>query len=118
MNKIDVVLDAVVDVIGHVRSIADSLQTVVDVLTENKSTVPVEPQIEKESKEKSSKAKKEIVKAYTLEDVHGILAEKSQAGFSANVKALITKFGADKLSEVDASRYAELVKEAEEIGNE
>lgn len=118
MNKIDVVLDAVVDVIGHVRGIADSLQTVAYVLAENKSTVGNETQLAKIPERAGTKPKKEKAKTYTLEDVRGILAEKSQAGFSADVKALITKFGADKLSEVDANNYAELVKEAEEIGNE
>ncbi len=39
MTKIDVILDAVIDVITHIRGIADSLQTVADVLQENKELV-------------------------------------------------------------------------------
>ena len=118
MDKIDIVLDAVVDVIGHVRGIADSLQTIADVLAENKSTITTGSQHAKIPEKTNTKPKKEKSKTYTLEEVRGILAEKSQAGFSADVKTLITKFGADRLSEIDANSYAELVKEAEEIGNE
>ena len=52
-------------------------------------------------------------KALTLEDVRGVLADKSRSGKTADVKALITSFGADKLSSVKASDYAELMKKAE-----
>lgn len=37
MSKLVVVLDSAIEVIGHVRGIADSLQTVVDVLSEEKN---------------------------------------------------------------------------------
>ena len=52
-------------------------------------------------------------KVLTLEDVRGVLADKSRNGKTAEVKALITSFGADKLSSVKASDYAELMKKAE-----
>ena len=53
--------------------------------------------------------------APSLEDVRHKLILAAQAGFSAEVKALITKYGADRLSEIDASHYATLLKEAESI---
>ena len=53
----------------------------------------------------------------TLEEIRALLADKSRSGHSAEVKALISKYGADKLSEVDPSRYPEMFKEAEAIGN-
>ena len=51
----------------------------------------------------------------SLEDVRHKLILAAQAGFSAEVKALITKYGADRLSAVDPSHYAALLKEAESI---
>lgn len=116
MNKIDVLLDAAVEVIGHVHGIADSLQTVVDVFRENKPRGIGEAQPAKLTEPASAKPKNE--KPYTLEDVRGILAEKSQSGYSSDVKTLIAKFGVGKLSEVDESKYADLVEMAEVIGNE
>ena len=49
----------------------------------------------------------------TLEEVRAVLAEKSVAGHRAEVQALIREFGADKLSAVDPSRYADLKAKAE-----
>lgn len=53
----------------------------------------------------------------TLEEIRALLADKSRNSHSAEVKALISKYGADKLSEVDPSKYPEMFKEAEAIGN-
>lgn len=52
-----------------------------------------------------------------LSEVRTVLAEKSRQGFTAEVKELLQKYGAEKLSGVDASRYAELLAEAEVLGN-
>ncbi len=52
----------------------------------------------------------------TLEEVRTVLAKLSVEGHSAAVKSLITKFGADKLSELAPEYYAALLKEAEKIG--
>ena len=52
----------------------------------------------------------------SLEDVRHKLILAAQAGFSAEVKALITKYGADRLSAVAPSHYAALLAEADAIG--
>ena len=49
----------------------------------------------------------------TLEEVRAVLAEKSVAGHRVEVQALIRECGADKLSAVDPSRYADLKAKAE-----
>lgn len=49
----------------------------------------------------------------TLEQVRAVLAEKSRSGHTAEVKELLTKYGADKLSEIDPSKYPELLADAE-----
>ena len=53
------------------------------------------------------------VKVLTLEDVRTVLAQKSVEGHTAVVQALIRKYGADKLSQVDPVHYADLLHEAE-----
>lgn len=55
-------------------------------------------------------------KQLTLADVRAVLAEKSRAGFTEEVKALIAKHGADRLSEVPESEYAALLADAEVLG--
>ena len=56
-------------------------------------------------------------KALTLEEVRAVCADKSRKGFTAEVKAILTKHGADKLSEVDPTEYKALLAEAEVLGN-
>ena len=51
----------------------------------------------------------------TFEEVRHKLILLAQAGFSAEVKALITKYGASRLSDIDPSRYAALLSEAKEV---
>lgn len=55
--------------------------------------------------------------ALTLEEVRTVLAEKSRNGFSAEIKALLKKYGASKLSEVDSKNYEALLKDTEELNN-
>lgn len=70
-----------------------------------------------EAKEEKKPAKKAKAKEVTLAEVRAVLAEKSRQGRTAEVKELLAKYGADKLSEVDASKYAELKAEAEVLGD-
>lgn len=50
-----------------------------------------------------------------LEQVRAVLAEKSQDGFTAEVRSLLQKYGASRLSEIDPSHYADLLADAEEL---
>ena len=57
-------------------------------------------------------------KTRTYEETRAVLAEKSRAGFRAEVKALLAEFGVSQLSDVkDPGKLAEIVKKAEGIGN-
>jgi hypothetical protein len=56
-------------------------------------------------------------KPITLEEVRAVLAEKSRAGFTAEVRTLLEKHGAGKLSEVDPSKYPLLLQESVVLGN-
>ena len=61
--------------------------------------------------------KKEEIK-FSLEEVRSLLAQKSRDGFTKEVKALLLRFGANKLSEVKQEDYQELYMQAEEIGHD
>lgn len=58
-----------------------------------------------------------VEKPITLETVRAMLAEKSRAGHTAEVRALLEKHGATKLSEIDSAEYPALLAEAEVLGN-
>ena len=50
-----------------------------------------------------------------VETLRGFAVKDPRAGKTAEVKGLLTKFGVNKLSELDASKYDELLKETEGI---
>ena len=50
---------------------------------------------------------------YTLESVRAILAEVSRAGHTAEIRELLQKHGASRLSEIDPSHYEALVADVE-----
>lgn len=102
MSKIKLLLDVVSDL----RSLADSVQAVADAIASNAPDAmqkPEPPEPEKQPEEKR----------VALEEVRAVLAEKSHDGFTAEVRALLQKYGTSKLSEIDPSNYAALLKDAE-----
>lgn len=64
-----------------------------------------------------SAAKKEEKPELKLEDVRPVLANLSRAGHTPEVRALLKKYGAAKLSAVDPANYEALLKDAEVIAN-
>ena len=119
MSKNTAILDVAAAVIVDIRSLADSLQALADAMLENS---PVEKVVAKISKPKKIAAKEPVVDPatkeetpLTLEDVRAVLADKSRQGHTAEVKELLIKHGADRLSAVDPAEYASLLADAEAL---
>lgn len=55
------------------------------------------------------------VKKVELEEVRKVLTDKSKAGFTSEVKELLKKHGANKLSEINPDEYEALIVEAGNI---
>lgn len=98
--------------IEELRTAAASINAVADWLYQQFSGDDDNQQISK-SAAKKEKLKPEI----KLEDVRAVLAEKSRAGHTADVRDLLQKYGAAKLSAVAPANYEALMKDAEVIGN-
>lgn len=64
-----------------------------------------------------SESEKTQKKQLSLTEVRAFLAEKSRAGFTKEVKELLIKHGADKLSEINPTEYEALLAEVEVLGN-
>ena len=112
------------DVVSDLRSLADSLQAVVDAAAqggpEPSDQSPEEQPVQKPEKKNAAKETEPPAetpapdaKPLTLEQVRAVLAEKSRAGHTTEVKALLLKHGADKLSEVEPAEYPALLADAE-----
>lgn len=112
MSRIKLLLD----VIENVRSLGDSLQILADAMASDET----KEELEKKSKSKSESKPEPLAEEkcdVTLETVRAVCAEKSHAGFTAEVKAIITKHGADKLSAIKPEDYAAVLAEVEVLGN-
>ncbi|MGT2965302.1 hypothetical protein [Streptococcus acidominimus] len=54
-------------------------------------------------------------KLVDIVEVRKLLAEKSKAGKTEEIRKLLQKFGASKLSEIEPSQYAQVMKEGEAL---
>jgi len=104
------------DVIEDIRSLADSLQAVATALGQSDQETAAAPAPAPEAPPAPAPADPPP-KAITLEDVRAVLAEKSHDGYTDQVRGLLQKYGAEKLSGVDPKHYAALLKDAEVLGH-
>lgn len=102
------------EAIATIRSIGKSFLTLADQLDHSSEpseapTVEAPTTIEAPSEPESPSIK--------VEDVRAVLSEISRAGKTTEMKSLLGKFGAAKLSEVDPKDYAALLTAAKEVKN-
>lgn len=101
--------------IAELKSCGEILIGISDTLTELFSSadkVKEEPETMEEPK---ASAPKEELKTYSFEEVRAVLAAKSRDGHTDEVKAVISSFGVEKLSDIDPSQYEELLQKVEVI---
>lgn len=108
MNELSQVITELRDCGTAMMNLADSLQEIFSAPADGPA---VETTVQKEPEKKEAPAPAKP--ALTFIDVRKLLSEKSRAGHTAEVKALLQKYGADKLSELAESNYAAVAAEAE-----
>jgi hypothetical protein len=97
--------------------LAESIKAVADAPGTDVGTTPgAEPKATVQAK---ADAKPTVgTKPIALEDVRAVLAEMSRDGYTAQIRELLIKHGAEKLSEIDPAKYSALLADAEVLGNE
>lgn len=90
--------------IKDLRSAAATINDVADTLAEMFSAAPAD-----EAHDVATPTEPVL----TLEQVRAVLADKSRQGHTAEIRALLQKYGAAKLSGVDPSNYRALLADAE-----
>ena len=108
MSELSLVLD---EMITAGQKMIDAATTLKEMFSETS-----EPEASKPVKKEASAPAPEI-KKYTFQEVRGIMATLAGKGKKAEAKALLTKFSANRLSEVKEEDYVALVAEAEVIAN-
>lgn len=87
--------------------------TLIDISEDLKNLFSGSEDTKTKTAEKASKEEKTL----SLENVRAVMADKSRKGYTAEVKALLTKRGVNRLSDIDPKEYAALLAEVEVIGN-
>ena len=98
------------DLAHDLRSLADSVLAVAETMTSTETAATTQPEMSVPAKEPDPK-----IKPITLEQVRAVLADKSQQGLTAEVRILLEKYGAPKLSQIDPANYAALLADAENL---
>lgn len=115
MNKkanLEVVLNEMITAGQKMIEAANALRKIIAETAEPISKEPVK----KEEPKQGSKSETET-KTYTFQEVRGIMATLSSKGMKDEAKALLTKYGANRLSAVKEDDYPVLVAEAEALLN-
>jgi hypothetical protein len=98
--------------IKELRDIDDSINDIANWLT-GAFSADTEP----EADAATAPTTKEPEPVLAFEDVRAILADKSREGFTAQIRDLLQKYGAKKLSEVDPAHYKALIADVEGLSN-
>lgn len=102
---------------GFRRLSADAAE-IAELLSGTETTSKKTTEVQAEPETPAPDAEETPAKVYTFEEVRGILSDKARSGFRAEVKALLTSHGVKQLSDItDPAVFAELVAEAEVLGN-
>lgn len=104
-------------VLQELKECGEKLVTISEELTEifsvSDEKVPEKKKSSAKKKEPEAKEPEPQTKEYTFTEVRTFLAEKSRAGYTAEVKKILAAHGADKLSDLDKAEYAAVMAEAE-----
>lgn len=117
MNEVMELLDNIINCCESIsklgRIVRDALPGIAEAITGISSKPKA---IENKPAAKKTKKDEPAVKAYSFEDVRKAFSQKSHEGYTAEVKALISKYGASRLSDIKEEDYASLMADLEGIG--
>ena len=97
MSELDALLTGLSE---HSRTLSEAVNAIRELLSGD------EPEEKPASEEKR----------FTIEEVRALLLEKRKGGFRDEIKALLLRHGADRLTDIDPTEYRTMMAEAEEIG--
>ena len=118
MSNLDLVLDEMITAGQKMIEAATALREMFSETEkpEEKKTA-TKPLFDPTPAKKEAPKKEPETKTYTFQEVRGIMAGLSGKGMKAEAKALLTKYGATRLSDVKEDDYAALAAEAEALLN-
>lgn len=122
MNHKNELIELLDSIITCGESMAKIGRLLKEVLPETAEAIPQESKDEAASETKSTPAKlpeqteSPAVPVYTFTEIRKAFSAKSHAGFTEQIRELISKYGADRLSGVKEEDYPALMTDLEVIG--
>ena len=101
MSKVSELDLAIKDLRSAAATINDVANSLAEMFSNTEPEEPVTPEAPK----------------VTFETVRASLADKSRNGFTAQIRALLEKYGASKLSQLDPTHYQAVLAEVEVLGD-
>ncbi|WP_419490347.1 rRNA biogenesis protein rrp5 [Dialister hominis] len=98
--------ETLVKVSGEMETCGKALLKLAEALRAKEETLAPEPQKNEPGSTK-----------LTLEEVRKVAADKARQGFTEEVRNLIHRYGAEKLSGLDAAKYEAFLKDLEVMGH-
>lgn len=112
MSELSQVLDEMITCGEGMIRAAKALKAI---FSETEEKAPVVKPVEAETKKEEAAAPAPEPKTYTFAEVRKAFSAKSHAGYTEQVKALISKYGAEKLSGIKEEDYPALMADLEVI---
>ncbi|MFI3253652.1 MAG: hypothetical protein R3Y63_04825 [Eubacteriales bacterium] len=103
--------EILLSVMEKLQALMESTQLLVNFL-DSQTSPPLEPA---EQKNPPHSEEGESPTSVTFEQLRGAMAGKSQQGKKAEVKALLTKYGVEKLSDLPMEAYSKVMAEVEAL---
>lgn len=104
----------IIEAINNTAKALTNLSKVLVAVAEQTEGIPAKEAVNIPAKKEEKKAASSE-ETVTIEQVRAVLAEKSQAGLTAQVKTLLESFGANKLSAVKPEDYAAVLADAKKL---
>lgn len=111
MSKMSELSQALDEMVACGEGLIRTAKAIREMFSEEPATAEQAP-----AEEAAPALQEEQPKAYTFAEVRKAFSAKSHAGFTGQIKELIEKYGADRLSAVNEEDYGQLMKDLEAIG--
>lgn len=111
MSELSLVLDDMITCGENMIKAANALKEIFSSTTEETTAAP-----SVKTDKPAEPAAESPAKTYEFTDVRKAFSAKSHDGYTEQVKALITKYGASKLSDIKKEDYPTLMSDLEVIG--
>ena len=99
------------DVVENLRSLAESIEAVVNAVTESNTAAPTPPPANEAASHPDINHEAKAEKAVTLVELRAFVAERSTPENRPKIKEILTRYGVKKLTELTEDKFSAVMRE-------